>query len=160
LTPRPRLTVERTYRASAEEVWELWTTREGIEAWWGPDGFSVAVRELELQPGGDMLYVMTATGADQVEYMLQSGMPLVTEHRLVFTAVDAPRRLGFMLIADFISRVEPYAVHTLVERHPLQAGVRTLVTFDAMHDERWTQLATMGRESELRRLQEVLAARS
>src|SRR5205823_13949104 len=48
---RPKLTVERTFRASIDEVWELWTTKDGIESWWGPDGFSVAVRDLDLRPG-------------------------------------------------------------------------------------------------------------
>jgi uncharacterized protein YndB with AHSA1/START domain len=35
--------IERTYRASVEELWELWTTKEGFESWWGPDGFRVEV---------------------------------------------------------------------------------------------------------------------
>src|SRR5439155_6931575 len=26
----------RTFQASAKEVWELWTTKEGLESWWGP----------------------------------------------------------------------------------------------------------------------------
>ena len=38
-----RLTLERTYRAPLEKVWELWTTKAGIESWWGPDGFTVEV---------------------------------------------------------------------------------------------------------------------
>ena len=32
-----RITIERTYRASVEDVWDLWTTKEGIESWWGPE---------------------------------------------------------------------------------------------------------------------------
>jgi hypothetical protein len=39
-----RITIERTYPASVEEVWELWTTKEGIEAWWAPDGFKAPNR--------------------------------------------------------------------------------------------------------------------
>ena len=26
-----------------ERVWELWTTPEGIAAWWAPDGFATTV---------------------------------------------------------------------------------------------------------------------
>lgn len=36
-----KIVIERKYAASIEDVWELWTTKEGIESWWGPDGFSV-----------------------------------------------------------------------------------------------------------------------
>lgn len=35
-TTRPKIVFERTYRARREELWELWTTKEGFESWWGP----------------------------------------------------------------------------------------------------------------------------
>ncbi len=38
-TAKRRITIERTYQASIEDVWELWTTKEGIESWWGPGRF-------------------------------------------------------------------------------------------------------------------------
>lgn len=34
--PRRRITIERTYQAPIEDLWDLWTTKEGIESWWGP----------------------------------------------------------------------------------------------------------------------------
>lgn len=154
-----KLTLERTFQASIDEVWELWTTREGIESWWGPEGFSVTVSELDLRPGGGLAYAMSAVGADQVEYMAKAGMPRTTEHRLTFTEVDPPRRLGYRDLADFIPGVEPYEVNTLIELQAVEEGVRVVLTFDRMHDERWTRLARMGRESELDRLAKVLAKR-
>jgi uncharacterized protein YndB with AHSA1/START domain len=33
---KPRITIERTYLARIEDVWALWTTKEGLESWWGP----------------------------------------------------------------------------------------------------------------------------
>ncbi|HSS61972.1 MAG TPA: SRPBCC domain-containing protein [Candidatus Limnocylindrales bacterium] len=142
-----------------QEVWDLWTTREGIESWWGPDGFSVAVRDLNLRPGGDLLYSMSAVEPDQMEFMTRAGMPLITEHRLTFTEVDPPRRLAYKDMADFIPGVEPYEVDTVIELHEVPDGVRMVLTVDRMHDDEWTRLATMGRESELNRLEAVLAAR-
>lgn len=61
--------LERIYDASAPEVWELWTTAAGIEAWWAPDGFTTDVRTLDLRPGGELVYVMTATAPEQVEFV-------------------------------------------------------------------------------------------
>ena len=156
---RAKLALERTFQVSIDEVWELWTTREGIESWWGPEGFSVAVRELDLRPGGQLAYAMSAVGPDEIEYMTQAGMPLLTEHRLTFTHVEPNRRLGYRDWADFIPGVEPYEVNTLIEFHEVAEGVRVVITFDRMHDEEWTRLATMGRESELERLAKVLAKR-
>jgi hypothetical protein len=47
----------------------------------------------------------------------------------------------------------------MVELHQVDAGTRLFLTFEQMHDERWTELARMGRESELDRLARLLAAR-
>jgi uncharacterized protein YndB with AHSA1/START domain len=159
LTERRKLSVERTYPASPEEVWELWTTKEGIESWWGPEGFSVTVGDLDLRPGGDLHYVMTATGPDQVAYMAKAGMPISSRHKLTFTEVDPPRRLAYRELADFIPDVKPYEVENVIEFHQVAEGTRLVSTFEAMHDDRWTELAKLGRESELGRLAKILAAR-
>jgi uncharacterized protein YndB with AHSA1/START domain len=159
VTDRPKLTLERTFKASLEEVWELWTTRDGIESWWGPEGFSVAVRELDLRPGGELVYAMSATKPEQMEYMTKAGMPLVTEHRLIYTEVDPARRLAYTAMVDFIPGVEPYEIVTVIELHEVKHRVRMVLTFDRMHDDAWTRLAVMGRESELGRLDALLAAR-
>jgi hypothetical protein len=47
----------------------------------------------------------------------------------------------------------------VVELSEVDDGVRMVLTFDRMHDERWTELAKLGHESELERLARVLAAR-
>ena len=159
MTERPKLTLERTFKESIDEVWELWTTREGIESWWGPEGFSVTVSALDLRPGGDLLYTMSAVEPEQMEYMVKAGMPLSTDHKLTFTEVDPPRRLAYRDMADFIPDVEPYEVDTVIELSEVEDGVRMVLTFDRMHDERWTELARMGRESELARLAAILEAR-
>src|SRR5262249_15644698 len=58
---RERVTIERTYAASIDDVWEMWTTKDGIESWWGPEGFAVIVRAIDLRPGGALDYTMRAT---------------------------------------------------------------------------------------------------
>jgi uncharacterized protein YndB with AHSA1/START domain len=159
VTTRPRLTLERTFAASPEEVWELWTTKDGIEAWMGPDGFTVAVSELDVRPGGSLVYAMTAVGPDQVDYMVKAGLSLVTMQKVRYDTVDPPRRLRYHDVADFVPGVEPYEVETEVVLEPVDGGTRVVLTFDAMHDEHWTEMARQGRESELRKLAALLAAR-
>jgi uncharacterized protein YndB with AHSA1/START domain len=151
--------MERTFAATPAEVWELWTTREGMEAWMGPDGFTVTVQELELRPGGNLVYAMTAVGSEQVEYMTRAGMPLVSMQHVKFVAVEPMRRLVTHELADFIPGVEPYEVETVVEFAPVPDGTRVVLTFDSMHDDHWTQMAKLGHESELQKLADLLAAR-
>ncbi|RKH10084.1 SRPBCC domain-containing protein [Corallococcus praedator] len=147
-----RITFERTYTAPLEDVWELWTTKDGIESWWGPEGFSVTVHELDLRAGGLMRYAMTATAPDQVAGMKQAGLPLTSEARLTYSEVTPQRRLGYTTVVDFIQGVAPYDVSTLVELHPNGQAVRMVVTSDAMHSEEWTKRASQGLESQLGKL--------
>lgn len=156
---RPKLTLERMYPASPEEVWEVLTTRDGIEAIMGPDGFKAEVQKLDLRPGGELVWTMTAVGREQVEYMTKAGLSLVTQQQARFVVVDAPRRLITIDVADFIPGVEPYEVETVFDLEPVAAGTHLVVTFDAMHDALWTENAKLGREQELRKIGEFLAGR-
>lgn len=153
---RRKVTLERTFNAAIQDVWDLWTTKEGIESWWGPDGFSVKVRKLDLRPGGELAYVMSATAPEQIDFLRKAGMPLTNEHRLTYTEVVPQRRLGYRHLADFIADVKPYEVATTVEFDVGPLSVRMVLTFDAMHDEHWTKLAVMGWESELGKLAKLL----
>ena len=157
---RRKIRLERTFAAPLEDVWELWTSKEGIESWWGPDGFTVEVLALDLRPGGAFRYAMKATAPAQVEFMRNAGMPLTNEVRARFTEVVPRRRLAFTQLADFVPGVEPYEMTTAVELSPFAQGVRMLVTLDAMHDEIWTQRAVAGMESQLGRLAKLIEGRS
>jgi uncharacterized protein YndB with AHSA1/START domain len=156
---KKRISLERIYHAGVRDVWDLWTTKEGIESWWGPGGFAVTVRKLDLRPGGELVYAMTAIDPPQVEFMKKAGMPLSHDARITFTEIVPRRRLAYVHLADFIPGVDPYDVSTVVELHPTARGVRMVLTFDAMHDEEWTRRATMGWESELGKLEALLGAR-
>ena len=153
---RRKVSLERTLNARVEDVWELWTTKEGIESWWGPEGFAVKVRKLDLRPGGELAYAMTATAPEQIEFLKNAGMPLTQEARVTYKEVVPLKRLAFTHMADFIPNVKPYQVATTVEFDKLPEGVRMVLTLDAMHDEHWTQLAVMGWESELGKLAKLL----
>jgi uncharacterized protein YndB with AHSA1/START domain len=157
--PPKRITLERVYRADVQDVWDLWTTKDGIESWWGPGGFVVTVRKLDLRAGGELLYAMTAIDPPQVAFMKKNGMPLTNECRITFSEVVPLRRLAYVHLADFIPGVEPYDVTTVVELHPTSESVRMVLTFDAMHSDEWTERAVMGWESEIGKLAAVIDAR-
>jgi uncharacterized protein YndB with AHSA1/START domain len=151
------VTLERTFQAPLEDVWELWTTKAGIESWWGPDGFRVEVEHIDLRPGGELRYSMIATGAEQIAFMKKAGMPLTTKHRATYTEVTPMTRVAYLHAADFIPGVEPYDVAHRVELFPSADGVRMLLRFEAMHDEHWTGMAVAGWENELEKLASALA---
>ena len=154
---RAQFSIERSYAASIEEAWALWTSKAGIESWWGPEGFDVTVTSLDLRPGGELVYLMTATAPAQVAFMQQAGMPLSTPCRVAYTEVSPPDRLAYKTLADFIPGVTPYEVATVVELRATAGGVKIVITFDAMHDDVWTERARAGHESQMRKLDALLA---
>lgn len=40
----PTATIERTFRAPVERVWAMWTTKEGLEAWYWPAPLALRAR--------------------------------------------------------------------------------------------------------------------
>ena len=157
---RRMITIERTFNAAIEDVWALWTTADGIESWWGPEGFRVKVRTLELRPGGALHYDMIAIGPDQIAFMKKAGMPLSQLTRATYKEVKPHARLAFDCLVDFVPGVEPYETATVVELAARGADTHLVLTIEAMHDERWTQMAVMGWESELGKLAQTLAKKS
>lgn len=150
--------LKQTYRATPEQIWTLWTTSEGIERWWSPDGFETEVRELDLRPGGALVHAMTATAPEMVAFMEQNGMPLTTVARKTFTEVREPARLAYTSLVDFVPGHEPYEHETVVEIGPDGDEVVVTMTVEPMHDEEWTQRMLAGRRNELENLARVLAA--
>ena len=164
MTPTKRASaqfmIERTYDATLEEAWALWTTKEGIESWWGPEGFDVTVLSIDLRAGGELFYRMTATAPEQVAFMKQHGMPLSTDCRISYTEVAPPTRLTYMTRVDFVPDVEPYDVATRVELKATSDGVKLVITVDAMHDDVWTERARAGQESQLAKLDKLIARKA
>ena len=152
-----KIRIEKVYDASAETIWRLWTTADGIESWWAPDGFKVKVQKLELKPGGELVYAMTATAPEQVEFMRGAGMPLTTTSRKTFTEVKASTKLAYLSLVDFVPDHEPYEFLTVVDLEPTGGRTKVVMTVDRMHDEVWTGRLIAGRENELENLRKVIA---
>lgn len=152
------LVLRRTLTVDPERVWELWTTPEGIGAWWAPDGFRTTVDVLDLRPGGALDYTMTATGPDQIAFMEQAGMPLSTASHKAFTEVVEPSRLAYTSTIDFVPGVEPYEHLTVVTLERTAAGTDVVMECESLHDQVWTERILAGRVNELDNLERLVSA--
>jgi uncharacterized protein YndB with AHSA1/START domain len=156
---RPPITIERTYEVDVEDLWALWTTKEGFESWWGPKGFRVEVHAIELRVGGTLFYDMIAEGSDEIALMQRAGMPLSHETRATFVEVQAPTRLEIRHIIDFVPGLPPYENNMLLELLPEGKNVRMRVTIDRHSTDEWTERAVAGFASQLTKVPDALAAR-
>jgi uncharacterized protein YndB with AHSA1/START domain len=149
-------TIERTFKASTERMWSLWTTKAGVESWWGPEGFTTKVHTLDLRPGGTFDYEMTAVAPEQVAAMKQLGMPLTSRARNVFAEVAKPRRLVLKTTIDFVPNVASYEVTYEVDFHKVPGGTKVVFTSTKMHSEEWGELARQGQMSQFDKLGRLL----
>jgi uncharacterized protein YndB with AHSA1/START domain len=155
---RPKVVIERTYRARAEELWELWTTREGFESWWGPEGFRVEVHALEARPGGPLHYDMIADTPEMIEAMKQMGRPSSHPTRARFSELRPRERLAITHVIDFLPGVKPYESTIVAEFFPRGEYVRMVIALEPMHDEEFTRMSTMGFTSQLAKLDKRFGA--
>lgn len=149
---RSDLVVERTYAASVEDIWALWTTRDGFASWWGPVGFRVEVHALEPRVGGALRYSMIADTPEMVAEMKRQGQAPSHEVGGTFTTVDVGRRLTIVHVIDFVPGVPPYDSTMTVELFPSGDRVRMVVTLGGMHDATFTDMQLQGFTSQLSKL--------
>src|SRR5882672_3857 len=94
--------LERRYEAAVEDLWYLWTTKEGFESWWGPEGFRVEVRKLDLHVGGELEYDMIAVAPEQIEFLRRANMPASHGTRGTFALITPFESLEIIHMIDFI----------------------------------------------------------
>jgi uncharacterized protein YndB with AHSA1/START domain len=58
--------VTRVFDAPRELVWKACTEAERLAQWWGPKGFAINVRMLDLRPGGMFHYSMRAPNGNEI----------------------------------------------------------------------------------------------
>lgn len=58
LPAEQEILITRTFDAPRNLVWQMWTKAEHLQHWWGPEGWSLPVCEVDFRPGGSWFYCM------------------------------------------------------------------------------------------------------
>jgi len=144
--------VERVYRATLDEVWDLWTTKEGFESWWAPQGFRADVHEIDARVGGTLRYDMVADTPEMVaEMMKMGGTPSHAVHSR-FAELERGKRLLLTSVIDFLPGVAPYDNDIAVDLAAQGDSVRMVVTLHRMHSEEFSRMQEEGFTSQLTKL--------
>jgi uncharacterized protein YndB with AHSA1/START domain len=151
---------ERLYDASIEDVWALWTTKEGLEEWFAPEGMHVEVLALDLRVSGAFDHVMTAVGTEQRADMANLNLSPSARVSGRFVEIVHHRRLRIRFDIDFVPGVESYPYDMAVELHAEAGRVRMIVTADRHPDPEMTRGAILGLTSQLQRFDAAIAARA
>lgn len=84
------IVIERTFDAPVDLIWQMWTQPEHFKNWYGPEGFTVPVAEMDVRVGGKHLFCMERQTPDGSMKFWSTGeyTEVVPNERLVYT--DSP----------------------------------------------------------------------
>ncbi|MGI9545851.1 MAG: SRPBCC family protein [Flavobacteriaceae bacterium] len=109
------LTIERTFNAPIQLVWDAWTKAEHIVNWWGPKGMDTRVEIHQLKVGGQWKFIMR----------MPDGNDFIAEGE--YKEIEAPNKL--VTSADFRPMTEGVVLEVLLEAD----GDRTNFRFNVIH---------------------------
>ncbi len=75
--------ITRTFAAPRDLVWQMWSTAEHLQQWFGPEGWSLPICELDFREGGSWFYCMS--GPDE---MRSCG-------KATYLAIEPPQRIVY-----------------------------------------------------------------
>ncbi|HEV8282865.1 MAG TPA: SRPBCC domain-containing protein [Chitinophagaceae bacterium] len=77
--------IERVFNAPRHLVWKAFAEAERLAQWWGPAGFKMEVKKLELSPGGTF------------HYSMQSSDGFIMWGKFVYLQIVEPEKIVFIL---------------------------------------------------------------
>lgn len=77
------IVVSRVVTAPRELVFKVWTEPEHVVHWWGPDGFTSTLHEMDVRPGG--VWNLTLHGPDGIDY----------KNRIIYRQIVPPEFLAY-----------------------------------------------------------------
>ena len=133
----------RVFDAPRELVWEDWTNQKHLAQWWGPNGFTNTIHEIEVKPGGVWRFIMH--GPDGTDY----------KNEIVYVEVVKPE----LLVYDHVSGPKFHVTVTFTEeRNKTRLTMQMLFESTAERDNTVEKFgAVEGLNQTLGRLQEHLA---
>jgi len=77
--------IERTFEAAVDLIWQMWTDPEQFKQWYGPQGFTVPVADMDMRVGGKRLICMASPDGSMKMWTTGEYTEIVPNERLVYT---------------------------------------------------------------------------
>ncbi|KAA3659902.1 MAG: SRPBCC domain-containing protein [Chloroflexi bacterium] len=81
--------IERTFNAPQNLIWQMWTQPEHFKKWYGPQGFTVPVANMDMRVGGKRLICMASPDGSMKMWTTGEYTEIVPTERLVYTESPA-----------------------------------------------------------------------
>lgn len=109
--------VERIFEAPVDVIWQMWTNPDYFKQWYGPDGFTVPVAQMDVRKGGKHLFCMQSPDGSMQMWFTGEYTEVVPNERLVYT--DSP--------ADEHGNVVAPSTYGMGDDYPAQTEVSVIL---------------------------------
>ena len=116
--------IERIFEAPQDLIWQMWTDAEHFKKWYGPQGFSVPLADMELRVGGKRLVCMASPDGSMKMWTTGEYVEIVPTERLVYTESPADEN-GNVVSPSAMGMPEGYPATTEVTVELEDLGGRT-----------------------------------
>ena len=123
--------LERTIEAPIEKVWEMWTTSENFQKWYGPEGASIPKAEMDVQVGGKRLIGMEVNSPNGPMTMWMAGeyLEINPVTKLVYTEVMSDENGNHLPPSAMgMPGDEPHITTVTVELEDLEGSTKMTLT--------------------------------
>jgi len=140
------LVMERIFDAPRDLVWKVMNDPERVTNWWGPQGYTTTVEEMDVRPGGRWRWVNHTTGGETAPFKgeyLEVDPPSRTVRTFIFDVpgFDDRAAVETMVLEDLGDRTKVTARTLFPSVEDLQGALATgmirgaLETYDRLADE-------------------------
>lgn len=88
-TSKDAIVIERVFDAPVDLIWQMWTDPEHFKNWYGPQGFTVPVAEMDLRVGAKHLFCMESPDGGMKIWTTGEYTEIIPNERLVYTSSPA-----------------------------------------------------------------------
>ncbi len=139
------LRIEREFNASPEVVYDAWIDPEIFAQWWGPEGMTTPVHNLDVRKGGK--WSATMENSDGIRNS-SSG---------VYKVLDRPNRLVFTWAWDNEKEGRGHETEVEVSFEATESGTKMVLTQAAFEDKQARDNHSSGWSSSFNDLEKVLS---
>lgn len=125
------VTIERTFDAPVDLIWQLWTHPEHFAVWYGPAGATIPVATMDVRVGGTRLICMEVTTPNGPMQMWFTGeyLEVIENKRLVYTDSMSNPNGDIIAPSDMgMPPGHPTTTEVRVELEDVGGGTRMVIT--------------------------------
>ena len=121
--------IERTFAAPVELIWQMWTDAEHFKQWYGPQGFTIPVADMDVRVGGKRLICMASPDGSMKMWTTGEFVEIVPNERLVYTESMADEQ-GNIIPPSTMGMPEghPETTEVTVQLEAVDGGTKMVMT--------------------------------